>query len=56
MEMGLLLLEGVMLDAIVFGAFAFFLPRRWFSQANDATPPGLWLRFTILLFVPACSR
>jgi hypothetical protein len=27
-----------------------FLIRRWFVGSNDATPAGLWLRFTVLLF------
>jgi hypothetical protein len=50
MDVGVLLLEGATLTVIVFSALAFFLLRRWFSPANDAMPPGLSLRFIILLF------
>ncbi len=50
-DFGLIILEGVTLAVIVFGAFAVFLMRRCFSQVNEATPLGLWLRFTLLLFI-----
>jgi hypothetical protein len=48
-DSGLLLLEGITFAVIVFGALAvFFL--RWFSPPREATPLGLWLRYTVLLF------
>jgi hypothetical protein len=50
MEIGLVILEGITLAVIVFGALAVFSIRRWFVGSNDATPPWLWLRFTVLLF------
>jgi hypothetical protein len=50
MEIGLLILEGVTLAVVVFGALPVFSIRRWFVGTNDATPPWLWLRFTVLLF------
>jgi hypothetical protein len=50
MDIGLVLIEGVTLAVIVFGALAVFSIRRWFIGSNDTTPPGLWLRFTVLLF------
>jgi hypothetical protein len=49
-DLGLIFLEGVTLAVIVFGALTFFLLRRWFSPAKEVLPPGLWLRFAILLF------
>jgi hypothetical protein len=49
-DFGLILLEGVTLAVVVFGALAVFLIRRWFVGSNDATPSWLWLRFTVLLF------
>jgi hypothetical protein len=51
MEIGLVLLEGITLAVIVFGALAVFSIRRWLVGSNDETPPGLWLRFTVLLFI-----
>jgi len=39
------------LTVIVFGALAVFMLRRWLSPSRDPTPPGLWFRFTVLLFV-----
>jgi hypothetical protein len=50
MEIGLVILEGITLAVVVFGALAVFLLRRWFVGSNDATPLWLWLRFTVLLF------
>jgi O-antigen ligase len=49
-DLGLILLESVTLAVVVFGALAVFIARRWFSPSNDEPPPGLWLRFTVLLF------
>ncbi len=49
-DFGLILLEGVTLAVVVFGALAVFIARRWFSPSNDEAPPGLLLRFTVLLF------
>jgi hypothetical protein len=50
MEIGLVILEGITLAAVIFGALAVFSIRRWFVGSDDATPPWLWLRFTVLLF------
>jgi hypothetical protein len=50
MEIGLVILEGMTLAVIVFGALAVFSIRRRFVWSNDTTPPWLWLRFTVLLF------
>jgi hypothetical protein len=50
MEIGLVILEGITLAVVVFGALTVFSIRRWFVGSNDATPPWLWLRFTVLLF------
>jgi hypothetical protein len=50
-DLGLILLEGMTVAMVVFGAFAVFMVRRWVSPAtNAASPLGLWLRFRILLF------
>ncbi|HEY8185750.1 MAG TPA: hypothetical protein VIF64_06760 [Pyrinomonadaceae bacterium] len=49
MKSGLVILERITLAAVVFGALAVFSIRRWFVGSNDATPPWLWLRFTVLL-------
>jgi hypothetical protein len=49
-EIGLVILEGITIGVIVFGALAMFSIRRWFVGSNDATAPWLWLRFTVLLF------
>jgi hypothetical protein len=50
-DFGLILLEGVTLAVVVFGAVVVFMVRRWVSPASDAAPARLWLRFTVLLFV-----
>jgi hypothetical protein len=50
MEMGLILLEVLTATIVVFGALAIFLLRRQ-SQPHEAGSPGLWLRFSVLLFL-----
>ena len=50
MEIGLLVLEGITLAVVVFGALAVFSIRRWFVGSTDTAPLALWLRFTVLLF------
>lgn len=50
MEIGRVILEGITLTIVVFGALALFSIRRWFVGSHDETPLWLWLRFTVLLF------
>jgi hypothetical protein len=50
MEIGLILLEVFTVAVVVFGALAIFMLRRG-SQSHEAGLPGLWLRFSVLLFV-----
>jgi lysylphosphatidylglycerol synthetase-like protein (DUF2156 family) len=49
-DLGLILLEGLTVAVVVFGALAVFMIRRWFSPSSDVAPIGLWFRFTVLLF------
>ncbi len=49
-DLGLILLEGITLAVVVFGALAVFFIRRRSSVSYYETPPRLWLRFTVLLF------
>jgi hypothetical protein len=50
LELGLILLEVLTVAVVVFGTLAIFMLRRG-SQPQEADSPGLWLRFSVLLFV-----
>ena len=48
--MELFLLEGLTVAVIIFGALAVFFLRRWVFPGREGIPPGLLLRFSVLLF------
>jgi hypothetical protein len=53
MRIGIILREALTLAIINFGALEVFLLRRWFPPTSDNLSPGLWVRFSLLVFVLA---